>query len=152
MKEINWEFIVKDSFSEPNSPWQNPVEARSIRWLKGTAQVLMDRQGTPNIVWLQAMEYMSDIHDNTANETLGWITPIEKRKGNTPDMLAYLHFKFYEWIYYMDLDLAFPSTKEKMGYWLRVSKNIGDALTYKNLLMTRKQLSVVASFEQPKRG
>jgi hypothetical protein len=27
MAEINNDFIVKDSFPEPNSPWQNPVEA-----------------------------------------------------------------------------------------------------------------------------
>jgi hypothetical protein len=37
---------------------------------------LMDRQGAPDIVWLQAMEYMADIHNNTANESLGWMTPI----------------------------------------------------------------------------
>jgi hypothetical protein len=116
MKDINMEFIVKDSFPEPNSPWQNPVEARSIRWLKNTAQVLMDHQGAPDIVWLQVMEYMSDIHNNSADEILGWITPIKKRRGNMPDISAYLHFKFYERVYYMDSDLTFPPTKEKTGY------------------------------------
>jgi hypothetical protein len=79
------------------------------------------------------MEYMADIHNNTADETLGWITPIEKRKGNTPDISAFLHFKFYERVYYMDSDSTFPATKEKAGYWLGVSKNIGDALTYEIL-------------------
>jgi hypothetical protein len=82
------------------------------------AQVLMDQQGAPDVVWLQAMEYMADIHNNTTDETLGWITPTKKWKGNTPDILAYLHFKFYKRVYYMDSDLLFPSTKEKTGYWL----------------------------------
>jgi hypothetical protein len=120
-------------FPEPNSPWQNPVESRSIRWLKGTSQVLMDRQGAPNIAWLQAMEYMADIHNHTSNKSLGWITPIQKRKGHTPDILAFLQFKFYEKIYYMDSDSTYPSMKEKTGYWLGMSKNIGDALTYEIL-------------------
>jgi hypothetical protein len=78
MLTINQDFIVRDSFPKPNSPWQNPVEAHSIRWLKGTSQVLMDQQGAPDILWLQAMEYMANIHNNTANESLGWLTPIHK--------------------------------------------------------------------------
>jgi hypothetical protein len=131
MATINRDYLVRDSFPEPHSPsWQNPVEARSIRWLKGTSQVLMDRQGAPDIVWLQAMEYMADIHNHTADESLGWMTPIQKRKGHTPDISAFLHFTFYEKVYYMDSDSTYPSTKEKTGYWIGVSKNIGDALTY----------------------
>ncbi len=133
MATINRDYLVRDSFPEPHSPWQNPVEARSIRWLKGTSQVLMDRQGAPDIVWLQAMEYMADIHNHTADESLGWMTPIQKRKGHTPDISAFLHFTFYEKVYYMDSDSTYPSTKEKTGYWIGVSKNIGDALTYKIL-------------------
>ena len=151
MQDINREFIVKDSFPEPHSPWQNPVEARSIRWLKNTAQVLMDCQGAPDIVWLQAMQYMAEIHNNTANETLGWITPTKKRKGNTPDISAYLHFKFYERVYYLDSDSTFPSTKEKSGYWIGVSKNIGDALTYEILTDNKETVisrSVVRTAEE----
>ena len=75
MKDINREFIAKDLFPEPISPWQKAVEARSIWWIRNTAQVLMDRQGALDVVWLQAMEYMADIHNNTADKTLGWITP-----------------------------------------------------------------------------
>jgi hypothetical protein len=52
MAAINRDFIVKDSFPEPNSPWQNLVEARAIWWLKDTSCVLMDCQGAPDIVWL----------------------------------------------------------------------------------------------------
>jgi len=64
MAAINRDFIVKDSFPKPHSPWQNPVKARAIHWLKDTSHVLMDCQGAPYIVWLQAMEYMADIHNH----------------------------------------------------------------------------------------
>jgi hypothetical protein len=67
----------------------------------------MDQQGAPDIVWLQAMEYMANIHNNTADESLGWLTPIQKRKGHTPDILAFLHFTFYEKVYYMDSDSTY---------------------------------------------
>jgi hypothetical protein len=93
----------------------------------------MDCQGAPDIVWLQAMEYMADVHDNTADELLGWITPIQKRRGHTPDISAFLHFTFYERVYYLDSDSTYPSSKEKTGYWLGVSKNLGDVLTYEIL-------------------
>jgi hypothetical protein len=80
------------------------------------------------------MEYiMADIHNHTADESLGWMTPIQKRKGHAPDILAFLHFTFYEKVYYMDSDSNYPSTKETIGYWIGVSKNIGNALTYKIL-------------------
>jgi hypothetical protein len=44
--------------------------------------------------------------------------------------LTFLHT--YERVYYLDYS-TFPSTKEKSGYWVGVSKNIGNALTYKIL-------------------
>jgi len=114
--EINQDFIVTDLFSKPHSPWQNPVKARAIRWLKDTSCVLMDRQGAPDTVWLQAMEYMADIHSNTADKSLGWITPIQKQKGCTPNISAFLHFTFYKCIYYLDSDSTYRSSKEKTGY------------------------------------
>jgi hypothetical protein len=42
------------------------------------------------------MKFLADIHNHTADETLGWITPIQKRTGATPDILALTQFKFYE--------------------------------------------------------
>jgi hypothetical protein len=93
----------------------------------------MDRHGAPDIVWLQAMEYMADVFNNTADESLGWITPIQKQKGHTPDISAFLHFTFYEKVYYMDSNATYPSSKEKTGYWIGVSKHLGDALTYEIL-------------------
>jgi hypothetical protein len=142
MKDNNWEFSVKYFFPEPNSGWQNPIEARSICWLKNTVKVLMDHgQRAPDIVWVDVMDYMVDIYNHTADEMLRWITaPIEKRKGNTPDVSAYLAFTFNECVYYIDSDSTFPSsTKEKTGYWLGVSKNIGDVLTYKILTDDKKE-------------
>jgi hypothetical protein len=46
----------------------------------------------------------------------GWITPIKKRTGETPDISAFAQFKFYEKVYYHDPGQPFQETKEKCGY------------------------------------
>jgi hypothetical protein len=56
------------------------------------------------------MEYMADIHNNTADISLGWITPIQKQKGHTPDISAFLHITFFGKVHYMDSDSTYPST------------------------------------------
>jgi len=43
-------------------------------------------------------------------------------------------FTFYEKIFYLDHEDTFPSTNEKVGYWLGVTHNFGDALMYKILM------------------
>ncbi len=62
--------------------------------------------------------------------TLGWVTPWSRRHGETPDISAFLQFRFYEPVYYLDVSQPFPSTKEKLGYWLGVSNNVGDKLCF----------------------
>jgi hypothetical protein len=61
---------------------------------------------------------------------LGWQTPWRKRRGETPGISAFLQFKFYEKVYFLDPMEAYPDTKEKAGYWMGVAENVGDALCY----------------------
>ena len=43
---------------------------------------------------------LADINNHRATPLLGWITPIQKSHGYTPDISAFLNFQFYESIYY----------------------------------------------------
>jgi hypothetical protein len=94
--------------TEPHHPQQNPCEMRAIRWLKENS-----RTGAPSSVWWYIMKYLADIHNHTADETLVWITPIQKRTGETPDISAFTQFKLYEKVHYHDPGQPFPETKEK---------------------------------------
>jgi hypothetical protein len=132
-KSLNREYLVKESYSEPYHPWQNPVETQCIKWLKKTSHLMMDHVGSPDFVWLDAMIYVALVNNWTADKLLGWITPFEKRHGSTPDISALLCFHFFEKIFYLDFDEKFPSSKEKTGYILGVAMNVGDALTFKIL-------------------
>jgi Reverse transcriptase (RNA-dependent DNA polymerase) len=124
------EWRVKNEFTEPHHPQQNPAELRAIRWLKRNIQVLRMRTGAPETVWFWMAKYLVDIHNITSDVTLGWKTPWSKRRGETPDISAFLQFRFYEPVYYLDTSQPFPSTKEKLGYWLGITDNVGDKLCF----------------------
>jgi hypothetical protein len=95
MGDINRDHGIQESFLEPKNLWQNPVETRAIKWLGQAAMKLLDRTGAPPWLWLFALAYMALVNNWTANETLGWITPHEKRHGYTPDISALLAFRFF---------------------------------------------------------
>ena len=147
------EWVCGAEFTEPHHPQQNPAELRVCRWLKEGIKILRMRTGAPRYVWLWAAKYLADIHNITADETLDWKTPWSKRKGETPDISAFLQFKFYERIYFLDPKMKFPETKERTGYWLGVAHNVGDSLTYVILTADTRQIierSVIRSAENPK--
>lgn len=88
------------------------------------------RTGALKQVLYWMAKYLADIHNISADETLDWATPWSKRKGETLDILAFLQFRFYERVYYMDPDDKFPVMKEKTGYCLGVTQHVGDALCF----------------------
>ena len=124
------EWRVKSEFTEPHHPQQNPAELRAIRWLKRNTTVLRIRTGAPDSAWFWMAKYLVDIHNITSDVTLGWATPWSKRRGETPDISAFLQFRFYQRVYYLDTSQPFPSTKEKLGYWLGVADHVGDKLCF----------------------
>ena len=132
-KELNCHWRVKDRFTEPNYPNQNPAEMRAVKWIKDHSQVIMNQSGAPPYVWMQAASYLASINNITAHETLNWRTPKEKRHGVTPDISAYTHFTFWEPIYYLNVEKTYPESRELAGRYLGVAENEGDALTFKIL-------------------
>jgi hypothetical protein len=124
------ELLVHSEFSEPHNQ-QNPVELWAVRWLKDAAKVIRRRTGAPKSVWLQAAQYLADIHNMTADETLGWKTPRSVRRGTQTDISQLLQFQFWEPIAYLDTEEKYPSTKEKPGRWLGIAHNVGDFFCWK---------------------
>ena len=150
-QEINRHWLIKDGFTEPYHPQQNPAELRAVHWLKMHTEALMNRVGAPDKLWYQCSQYLAQVHNITAKESLKWKTPVEKRHGHTPDISAYLMFEFYEKVYYLDNEEKYPHTKEKKGRFLGVADSVGDALTFTVLTEESKILtrSVVRSAVNP---
>jgi hypothetical protein len=149
---LNRNYVIGDQMTEPDHPQQNPAEMRAVRWLKEHSQVLMDRTGAPNMVWLEAQIYLAKIHNIVADPTLDHRSPKEARHGETPDISAYLLFKFYQKIWYLDTTSSFPDSKEKAGYWLGPADNVGDGMTFKILTDDTETLlyrSVIRPFDDP---
>src|SRR6056300_871066 len=88
-KETNRVHHVKDSWTEPYHPHQNPAETRAMAFLKRVATSLIIMSGAPMGLWLYAMKYVVMINNWTSHESLGWKTPYEKRHGVPPDISPY---------------------------------------------------------------
>jgi hypothetical protein len=125
------ELLVHSTFSEPHNQQQNPVELRAIRWLKENSKIIRKRTGAPKAVWLQAAQYLADIHNMCADETLDWKTPQSVRRGTQTDISQLLQFQFWEPIVYLDTEEQYPATKEKPGRWLGIAHNVGDFFCWK---------------------
>jgi len=101
--EIHRELYIKDEFSEPYNPQQNPVESRGINYLKAHVHVLLDRVGAPDAAWYHAALYLAGIHSILSNKGLpGYICPRQYRTGITPDISPWLQFTFWQPILYLD--------------------------------------------------
>jgi len=96
----NW--LCQPEFTTLHNPQQNPAEMHAIKWLKDNNQILCTCTGAPDFTWLLACQYLANICNITADETLDWKTPWEKQKLEMPDISAYLQFQFWECIYYLD--------------------------------------------------
>ena len=62
---------------------------------------------------------------------LQWRTPYEALTGSTPDISAFLEFGFWDLVYYRLDDHGFPSESDEcLAHVVRITPNVGDALTY----------------------
>jgi hypothetical protein len=58
--------------------------------------------------------------------------------GQTPNISKFLHFSFYEPVYYNSYSDTYPSaSNEEQGWWVGVAAHVSDELTYK--ILTQKQ-------------
>ena len=131
VKEINKEFIIKDQFTEPYHPQQNPVESCAIRYLKSQISILLDITGAPDSLWYMAAKYVAEIQNICSDAKLPMeIIPLQYQTGSTPDTSAYLQFTFWQPVLYLDHESEWPASKERSGRWVGIAHGIGDLLTF----------------------
>jgi hypothetical protein len=130
VQDILRHYNVRQEFSEPNQQNQNPAERR-IQDVKHSVEATMDRTNTPAEYWLLCTLFIVYLFNLLALDSLGGLTPTQVACGYVPDISALLHFRWWEPVYYLDDDGSFPSdSKEKLGRWVGVAENVGDALTW----------------------
>ena len=130
-KKLCNKFRVKQTWTEPYSPWQNRAEG-GIREVKYYARRLMEKTNAPIRLWCFAYEYAADILSLTATGTyhLGQRTPYEHVMQYTPDISEYVNFQWFQWSYYWDQELK----EKRLCRWLGVAHNIGQSFCYWILL------------------
>ena len=124
------EMQIRQTSTEPHSPWQNRAES-AIRELKKSVLRIMHQTRTPRKLWDFAAEYVADIRVLTANplHSLHGRTPYEIVTGNTPDISEWLEFEWYQPVWYYDSH-SFPGDKRLVGRWLGVAHRVGQAMCY----------------------
>ena len=102
---------------------------------------VLDHTGAPVYCWLLCLMYVSFILNNCFSDNIG-STPLQQCTGTTNDISPMLCFDFYEAVYFLMDDSAFPSeSKEYHGHWVRVSENVGNFMTFK--VLTDDTLKVI---------
>jgi hypothetical protein len=90
--------------------------------------------GAPANSWLLSLMYVCILLNHLAIAALGWKTPLQVLTGQKPDILKFLHFLFYEPVYYhLYSDSFTSSSNEEQGWWVGIATHVGDALTHKML-------------------
>jgi len=127
VKKMQRECGIKGRTSEPKKQNQNFCERHIQDFKRGTIK-LLDRTGAPNFLWLFALPYIILVHNLTAIETLGWITPFQKAFGTPPDASMLTKFHLCQPVCCLECEHnSFPSEKELLGWWLGPANNTGDA-------------------------
>jgi hypothetical protein len=72
-----------------------------VKYLKSHAQVLLDRTGAPDNLWFLAQDYLSHVHNLSANRQLNWKIPEQVSRG-APDIFHILMLYWFEPVLYLD--------------------------------------------------
>jgi hypothetical protein len=143
-----WGHIVKkyriwQKTTEANSPWQNHAEAEICELKKLTRRAL-GYNSTLSEFWCFAMEWAARIRSFTAHESLilGSRTPEERITGATPDIFEFIHFTRSQWVWYKE-PTSFPEADVRLGRWLGVAGDVGQAMTY--WVLTNKKTVIARS-------
>ena len=138
VKQILRALCISAWFSEPYHENQNFAENR-YGTIKAATNRVMNLSGAPANTWLLALMYVCLLLNHLASAALGWKPPLQVLTGQTPDISKFLHFTFYEPVYYHRYKDTFPSSStEAQGWWVGIATHVGDALTYKILTKSNK--------------
>jgi hypothetical protein len=70
VKYIHRDLIIADQWTEVHRHWQSPAELNDVKYLNSHSQILLDRTGAPNNLSFLAQDYLSYVHDLSANRQL----------------------------------------------------------------------------------
>ncbi|MGH7955007.1 MAG: hypothetical protein ACREOZ_03515, partial [Gloeomargaritales cyanobacterium] len=151
IKKICRDAYIPQSTTEAYHPWQNPAERR-IQEVKKVADYFMDISNAPTKAWGYAILHSVWCLNRTATKNLGYITPYEFARGETPD-ISVLQFEFWESLFYLDPLSRFPQPTEQGGRFLGIAEYVGDAMTYWILSDTNQVIarSCVRRIDESKR-
>jgi hypothetical protein len=130
VKYIHRDLIIADQWTEPHSPWQNPAELNGLKYLTSHAQVILDMTGAPDNLWFLAQDYLSHVHNLSANRQLNRKIPEEVSRGGTPDISHIVMFHWFEPVLYLDIVSKFPETTKRPGYFVGFADNVGDVINF----------------------
>ena len=130
---------IRQTTTEPHTPWQNPAELNT-GILRRISRRIMSSTNTPIRLWDYAYEYAAELRclTVTRNRHLKGRTPFELVKGYTPDISEFITFSWYDWVWYYE-----PTNQnhQLLGRWLGVAHNIGQGMCYHVLTQNGKVLS-----------
>lgn len=124
VQEILRMYHIDDGHSEPHYQNQNFAE-RHAQDIKRTTKTIMNATNTPAMWWLLAALYVTSLFNHLSTPTLGDRTPLELKFGQTPDVSKFMHFRWWEPVYYRDAD-----NTEKLGRWAGIADHVGDELCW----------------------
>jgi hypothetical protein len=116
----------------------------------------LNLSGAPDDTWLISLMYVCLLLNHLASSALEWNTPMQALIGQTPDISKFLHFSFYEPVYYHSYSDTYPSASNKeQAWWVGTATHVSDVLTYK-ILTQKQQLiywsAIRSSMDQDKRN
>ena len=100
-----WEFRIKQTTTEPYSPWQNRAEL-DVRAVKPSIRRFTKKTRSPKRLWCFLGIHICAKRGCTAYDTvnLRGRCAAEFVLGYTPDISAYVQHEWYETIWYQDRD------------------------------------------------
>jgi hypothetical protein len=113
-KKIAREYHVKQTVTEPYSPWQNRAE-NMIGDLKRGIQHATTRRKFPKRLWNYCGVWVSKIRNVIAGSSpaLNDRVPDERITGETPEIAELIEFEWYELVWYHD-QVSFPDDKQNL--------------------------------------
>jgi hypothetical protein len=124
--QIVKEYRINQRVCESYRPWQNKAEAE-IREIKKGIRRAIQQTGSSYRLWDFCGQWLSTVRRLTAHNILKLegCVPTKYIEGNTPDILEYAHFDWYEQVWYHDPEVAFPKDNKQLGHWIGVAHNVG---------------------------
>jgi hypothetical protein len=101
-------------YSEPYLENQNFAENRYAT-INATTNRVMNFSVAPATTWLLALCYVCLLLNHLASAALGWISPEQVLTGQRPDISKFLHYSFYEPVYYHAYSDTFPAASTQGG-------------------------------------